>query len=167
MTRPMRTIVVLGAIAVAGFVGLTLLADRYRKALPAPSEASPAPASALREVDGFIAARKAMKAAMDERPQMMARLRAEIAGDPAAVKNSPPRGDFELFFAIAVAEKHALSESGLEVGSYDRVRSEYLARKAGKPPANASIAAALEARKDALAAADFGDYAFFDSIKSD
>ena len=195
MTRPMRMIVVLGAIAVAGFAGLALLADRYRKAIPqrsvydlpaespaadtTPAEAlraadpgaipepSTATASALREVDAFIAARKAMKAVMDERPAMMAKLRSEVAGDPAVAKNTQPRAYFDLFFEIVLAEKHALGEKGLDVDSYDRVLKEYLARKAGTPPGNAAIAAALEARKDALAAADFGDYAFFDTIRSD
>lgn len=208
MTRPVRTIVVLGAIAVAGFLGLALLADRYRKAIPtrsvydlpasspapapveapraaepatmpepstapraAPSAATPAKpaatAPALREVDAFIAARKAMKAVMDQRPGMMAKLRAEVAGDTSVAKNNQPRAYFDLFFEIVLAQKHALGEKGLEVDSYDRVLKEYLARKAGKPPGNAAIAAALEARKDALADADFGDYAFFDTIRSD
>lgn len=166
MTRPVRTIVVLAAIAIAGFVGLALLADRYRKSLPTPSLHDLAPTSALHEVDGFIAVRKAMKAVMDGRPGGMARMRAELGGDLEAAKNAPPRADLTLLLEIASARRNAQETAGIDDGTYDRVLKAYLARKAGKPPADAAVAAALDARKDALQAADLGDYAFFDTLTS-
>jgi hypothetical protein len=73
----------------------------------------------------------------------------------------------DVLFEIALARKTALREAGVPEEAYDRVLRAWRASRAGKPLPDPSWQPALDARKDALAAAEFGENAFFDEIRTD
>ncbi len=191
MSRPVRTLLIAGVIVIGGFVALGLLADRYRRALPMksvndlpsigvpatpPPLASPSPAASaapataaapvsLREVDAFIAARKGMKGVFDGYGAgEVKKLRAEATGDTKYLEGKRSRMYFDVAFALVMARKTAYAAAGVPESSYGRVLEAYQARQAGKPVGDRDLAAAFDAKKDALAGADLGDYAFLDRM---
>ena len=119
MTRQSRLILVLVVIAAAGVLSLAFVANQYRKALT--SRPAELPADATRRVDGFLAARQALR-----------------AGAPT---EDTYRGELSS----------ALAKHGMTIEDYVAVRSAWRAMRNGSPIHDRSLAAAFEARPNALA----------------
>jgi len=132
VTRQSRLLVVLVVISGVGVAGLTVMANQYRKALaihPAMGNAGAAGVSpnAARLVDGFLAARGAVKGALREGPER-----------------------------IGAARSGALGAYGMSTDDYVAVRRAWRAFRASQPVNDPALGAAFEAKRHELAEADLG-----------
>ena len=130
MTRQTRLIVILAVMAGVGVGSLALVANQYKKTLTArPAEPS---ADAARLVEGFLAARQAIRA-----------VDARYAG------NVRSNADAEETFRRE--RSHAFSAKGMTLRDYVAVRKAWRAVKAGSDVVDPYLAAALKARPSAVA----------------
>jgi len=147
MSRESRLIVILVVIAAVGVTGLTVVANQYRKAL-AKAEIEDASSRAARLVDGYLAAREAVKA-------VVARYPGAAGGLPADAADAYRSARFDAF-----------SAHGMTYEDYAVVRKAWRTYRVGGPVNDAALVAALEARRVALDAASLGPVeAVDDAIK--
>jgi hypothetical protein len=124
-------------IAGIGVTGLTVVANQYRKAL-AKAEIEDASSRAARLVDGYLAARDAVKGVIAQSPDLSVDL-------PADAKDAYRRSRFEAF-----------SAHGMTYEDYAVVRTAWRIYRAGGSVNDPALLAALRAKRAALAAASLG-----------
>ena len=125
MTRQTRLIVILGVVAGVGVGCLAFIADQYRKALATPQR--DAAHDARRLVDGFVAARQAVRS-------VHARYAGDVRGRPEALR------------ALRGERYAAFKAHGMTLGDYIAVRSAWRAVHTGSAEADPRLAEAFRAR---------------------
>jgi len=153
MSRESRLVVILLVIAGVGVSGLMVVANQYRKALVTP--ASPgiggvedASAHAARLVDGFLAARRAVKAVATKYPAGIKELTSEAT------------------LAYRAGRLAAFSAHRMSYEDYAVVRAAWREYRAGAPVGDAALLAAFRAKGSALDDAALGSIeALDDAIK--
>ena len=153
MSRESRLLVILLAIAAVGVSGLMVVANQYRKAFAANAVSGSAPAEdpsvrALRLVDGFLAAREAVKAV--------------VAADPVQMKELSAGATS----AYRAGRANAIAAHGMTEEDYAAVRLAWRKFLAGKPCNDPALLSVFEARRSALEGASLGPLeAVDDAIK--
>lgn len=122
-------IVVLAVMAGVGVSSLAFVANQYRKAIAAHPR--PAPVEAARLVDGFLAARKAVRA-------VDGRFSGRVKDNPEAVR------------ALRNERYAAFTAHGMTIRDYVAVRAAWRAARSGSPVADPFLAEALRTRPSAL-----------------
>ena len=130
MTRQIRLILILGVMAGAGVGSLAFVANRYRKALETPSR--DATGEARRLVDGFVAARQAVRS-----------VDARYAGDV--------RGRAEALRVLRNERYAAFKAHGMTMQDYVTVRGVWRAVHTGAPAGDEILAEAFRARPAVVA----------------
>jgi hypothetical protein len=147
MSRESRLIVILAVIGAAGVIGLTMVANQYRKALERV-QIEQATRRAEQLVNGYLAAREAAKAVIARYPDSGADLPAEAADAYRSVR-------FD-----------ALSTHGLTYDDYAGVRTAWKTYRGGGVVEDPALAAVFDARRVALDDASRGPVdAVDDAIK--
>lgn len=129
MTRQSRLILVLAVMAGVGVGTLAFVAHQYRKALAAHPNA--APAEATRLVDGFLAARQAVRA-------VDGRYSGSVRGNPEALA------------ALRNERYAAFTAHRMTIADYVAVRAAWRAARAGSAIADAELAETFRTRSSAL-----------------
>ena len=145
MTRESRLVAVLLTISAAGVLGLSVVANQYRKALavkpPHPSSGQvDASLRATSLVAGFLAARGKVKAYLSVYPGNAERLRE----DPEALRS------------YRVKRSTALEGHGMTQDDYATVRTGWRAYRAGRSVDDPSLVGAMAALGSALDEASLG-----------
>ena len=125
MTRQTRLLVILGVMAGVGVGSLAFVADQYRKALVTPPR--DATADARRLVDGFVAARQAVRS-----------VDAQFGGDV--------RGHAEAITAFRNGRYTAFKAHGMTLKDYVDVRNAWRAVRSGSGDVDPRLAEAFRAR---------------------
>jgi len=142
MTRESRLIAILVVIAAIGVTGLMMVANQYRKAI-ANAEIEDASARAARLVDGYIAARQAVKAV--------------VAKYPGGIQNSSAGAD-----AYRGERQSELAAHGMTDEDYAAVRAAWRTFRSGGVVDDPALVAAFTARRAALDDAALGSAESFD-----
>jgi hypothetical protein len=171
VTRQSRLVVTLLVIAGVGVGGLLVVANQYRKALanaPGGSHGS-GEATAVRDarrVEGFLAARAAVKSVMSRYPVKIKQLTAVVTGDFTGVAGQRMTSDVDAASTYRIERFNALAAHNLTYDDYVTIRSDWRAWRSGGPVVDRGLAAAFEARRAELEAAALGPVeALDDAIK--
>src|SRR5262245_36528489 len=137
MSRESRLIAILAAIGAAGVIGLTLVANEYKKALESVQTVE-ASARATRMVDGYLAAREAAKAVL---------LRYPVFGDGLPA---------EAADAYRAERSGAIAAHGMTYEEYAIVRGGWGTYRGGGRLADRALESAFDAKRTALYEASRG-----------
>ena len=175
MSRAARTLLIVVGIGLVGLFALTWLARRYANlpptasvndVTPAPQAPAPAPEppppaaeaapvpsgpreSDLRDVDRFVAVRRALQQVIAEQPGAAKQLAAQLSeGDASSIK--PLQLNLVFLMKYRLTREEAIQKAAWSAEGYRAVREEFLGWLEGTPPADPARAAAFEARRAAL-----------------
>jgi len=171
MSRESRLVVFLVVIAAFGVSGLLVVANQYRKAfvangVPGSAEAADATIHAIRLVDGFLAAREAVKAVVARYPGKIKQLTAVVTGDFSEVQGQRMSGNADATSSYRIERFNAFAAHKMTYEDYAAVRAAWRAFRAGKPVSDPALEAAFQARRAALEDAALGSVeALDDAIK--
>lgn len=171
MSRESRLVVVLLVMAGVGVAGLMVVANQYRRALTGSTadggiSAENAAARALRHVDGFLAARDAVRAVAARYPVKMKQLTAVVTGDYTGVAGQRMSAGADAIGDYKIERFNALAAHGMTFEDYDAVRAAWRRWRSGASVEDPALAAALAERREALEGAGLGPLeALDDAIK--
>jgi hypothetical protein len=137
MSRESRLVLSLLAIAIVGVAGLTSIAHQYRKTLvsrPVRPGAAAAVSDSARWVDGFLAARSAVKS-------VASKVRGGVDG---------MRSDPEAMSSYRIERFNAFTARGMSYDDYAAVRAAWRAFRDGRFTGDPGLAAAFQARRGEL-----------------
>lgn len=170
MSRETRLVVVLVGIALAGITTLALVAHLYQKRMPsapapAASSGSAAPQGgqddpdrkARRQVEAFVAVRKAVQAYIAKEPHRVKRVVATITGKFDGVAGERTSPSMDVLGGYRQARYDAVRAAGITNEEYTATRTAFLAWISGGPVTDPALGAALAARADEVRAAALGD----------
>jgi hypothetical protein len=135
MSRESRLIAILIVIAAVGVTGLMVIANQYRKALE-HSEVVSDSERAARLVDGYLAAREAVKVVLARSPDTFREKTTDAEDIYRAERSS------------------ALAAYGMTEGDYAAVRTAWRRFRVGGRLDDPALAAVFQARRAALEAVD-------------
>ena len=167
MSRETRLVVTLAAMAVLGVTALAIVANQYRKRVPPPASTESAGAEsdaarAARMVEGFLAARQAVREVTAKSPGTMRQLTAAVTGDFSGVAGQQMRPSREIVVEYRIARFDGFTAKGITYEDYVAVRAAWRAWSQGGTVPDASLAAALEARREDLDGAGLGEFEPYD-----
>lgn len=171
MSRPVRLVIVIAALAIAGIVGLSLIARKYAAVVPLRSvaeevAAAPVPdgattPQATRErLEAFVAGRQAVRSLIESRPAVFRELLDEAQGRVG----DRDRVRMHNFILVQLRGERtaAAQELGLDETQYRAVREEYRKWRSGGSTADPAWKALFEANPDLAAVADLGEWDVLD-----
>ena len=156
MTREARLIVTLVVMSGLGVAGLMLVANQYRNSLPSSgverAKGDEALIRTVRLVDGYLAARSAVKAVM--------------AGDFSEVAGQKMSGNADGSSTYRIERRNAFTAHGMTYEDYAAVRAAWRNYRSGVAVNDAALVAAFRARRAQLENANLGPIeALDDAIK--
>jgi hypothetical protein len=150
MTRESRIVVTLLVMAGAGVSGLMLVANQYKKAIAHAAPRSPrsddATIRAVRLVDGYLAARDAVKHVIETHP---------VAAEQWSA--NPDASN-----AYRAERFNAFAQRGLTYDDYVLVRGAWRTYRSGGRVEDEALVGAFQARPQALQDADLGPFESLD-----
>lgn len=184
MNRQARLIVVLLVFGVVGTVALSFVAGQYRKRVPAVRTAPGTPsggASALRpdvaaspvagedaahraarEVDGFLAARAAIRGVRARYGDEFKEVAEAVTGNFEGVAGKRMNSGLDVISTYKIERADAFAARGMVDADYAAVRAAWRAWHGAAPGGATPWTAAFESRRGEAEEAGLGEYESFD-----